>query len=232
MAKITDLETARRARGAPEGDTTEELTAQALELLRRAQEAHGTRAAKKRAQRALTAAAPAAGNYMRIWIDRSADIIADLEARAAEQQAAKGTPNIAVNTTLRVLMAAVAALPKDGQRMRKTQARIAHELSMRANLISLAFQELRAVGAVLNRQRKDKSITWEIDAEYASQLNDHERAKAIQQQQQQQLREAADARKQAALDKVGHRVLPWPDRPQHDDTIIYDERQPPLIEGA
>lgn len=228
MPKIVQLR--RKPAASASSEAAADLIQQALATLAAATEL-ATAAQARKIKRMVAAAAPTAGGYMRVWIDREQEIAADLEARAAEQRDAEGEAAIAVNTTLRVLTAARATLPGDSQRMSQTQARIAEGLGIKPNLISLAFRELRAVGAVLHRQRKGKSITWEIDAEYASRLNDDERAKAIAAQQQQLEREAMDAKKQAQLDAIAHRVVPWPNQQHSDNALIYDDRQPPLIDA-
>lgn len=226
MARITDFRAAARARARAAAEqeraAAEQELAAALERISALGQAHPALA--RRTRRILAGAKPARGGFMRVWIDREQEITDDLEARAREQREARGEPLIAVNTTLRVLAAARATLPPDGQRMDRTQAQLAAQLNIRANLISLAFQELRAVGAVLGRERKGQSITWEIDAEYASRLGDDARNKAITAQQQLRQQEAMSATKQAALDRIGHRILPWPGVEQ-GGTITDDPRQ-------
>lgn len=230
MAVITNFRAAakarERAREEQQRAAAEQQLAAALATISALGEAHPALA--RRTRRILAGAKPARGGFMRVWIDREQEITDDLEARAREQREARGEPLIAVNTTLRILAAARATLPPDGQRMARTQAMIAADLNIRPNLISLAFQELRAVRAVLNRQRAGKSITWEIDAEYASRLDDAQRAKAITAQQQLRHDEAHDAKKQRALDKIGHRELPWPGTT--DAGPIHDPKQRPLID--
>jgi hypothetical protein len=199
------------------------VLAQLLELA-----AKGDTEAAKHAAKIIAATQPSKGGFMRIWIDRNNEINEDLDARADTYHAAGKPLPVSVNLCVRVLGEAVGTLPLDGQRMGKTQAMIAAKLKITPTMASLAFKELHAVGAVLGRQREGKSITWEIDAEYATRLDDPNRQKAIKAQQKIRAAEGRDAKKQAALDKIGHNVLPWPGQATDEE---HDPRQMSLIDA-
>lgn len=157
---------------------------------------------------------------MRVWIDREREIVEELQARAQTRQEA-GKPNsIGHNLCFNVLRVATYSLTQDSQRMTITQAALATQMQLTPANASLAFKELHAIGAVLGRERSGKSITWEIDAEYASKMAEPERLTAIERQRKIRAEEGRDAKKQARLDNV--RFL--------DLGPINDERQPSLID--
>lgn len=222
MAKITQFPGTKE----PTTPDEQQLAAALAQLQRLA--ASGDQTVSRQAAKILAAAQPKKGGFMRIWIDRNNEINEELDARADTCHAAGKPPAVSVNLCIRVLGEAVGSLPLDSQRMGKTQAMIAAKLRITAPMASEAFKELHAVGAVLGRKREGKSITWEIDAEYASRLSDPEREKAIKAQQKIRAAEARDAKKQAALDKIGHNVLPWPDKATEEQ---HDPRQLSLIDA-
>jgi hypothetical protein len=182
--------------------------------------------AKRQARRMLKAAGRQIGGYMRLWDAREREIEEDLEADAQISRNA-GKPIMAsVDLCLRVLRAARDSLGGNDQRMTISQAELAKNRSLTPGQVSAAFAALARVGAVLMQKRMGRSVSWEIDGRYASRLDDAALGAAITAQEKAQREDAADARKQAALDKIGHKVLPWPDR---NEGTIEDERQPPLV---
>jgi hypothetical protein len=221
MAKLTRFPGAKE----PRTEAEQQLAAALAQLQRLADSGDAT--VSRQAAKILAASQPKKGGFMRIWIDRNNEINEELDARADTCHAAGKPPAVSVNLCIRVLGEAVGSLPLDGQRMGKTQAMIAAKLRITAPMASEAFKELHAVGAVFGRQREGKSITWEVDAEYASRLDDPQREKAIKAQQKIRAEEGRDAKKQALLDKIGHNVLPWPDRATAEQA---DPRQLSLID--
>lgn len=157
---------------------------------------------------------------MRTWIDREQEIEDELEARANTRREAGKANDLGPAKTMLVLRRAARSITKDGQRMTITQAALASSLQLRPAAASMAFKELHAIGAVLGRQQSGKSITWEIDAEYASKMAEPDRLAAIERQRKIRAEEGRDPKKQARLDNV--RFL--------DLGPIDDERQPSLID--
>lgn len=169
---------------------------------------------------------------MRVWPDREQEIREDLEA-LAERRRADGKPvPVSVLLTMDVLRNAVYTMTSKSQRMTKTQAELRVALGLTAAQISAAFAALREVGAVLDAQHQGKSITWEIDAEYASQMSDPDLDKAAKAQAQKR----AEAKKKAAAEASRKRHPPMRLVPGGMDGITptenddYDARQLPLID--
>lgn len=189
--------------------------------------ATGSARDRREALKMTKAATRPIGGYMRLWDAREREIEEDLEADAqVHRDAGKAVP-ISIELTLGVLRAARNSLTTKSQRMGKSQAAVARERGITPAQASHAFAALARAGAVLNRKPDGRSVSWEIDARYCSRLDDPTLEAAIKAQDAWRDEDARDTRKQAALDKIGHKVLPWPDS---REGRIDDERQPTLID--
>lgn len=163
--------------------------------------------------------------FMRVYTQRELDIRDDLQARVLALRAGRRDVPIGVPVVLDVLRAARACLSEKSQRMTLTQAEIARDLGLTPGQASLAFSELRAVGAVLNRQRAGKSVTWEVDALFASCMPENDRLAAVQAQARFLEEERRQERRQAAVARTPLKVVPF----SAEGGVIEDERQPPLL---
>lgn len=159
--------------------------------------------------------------HVRSWDERRDEIESELVRLARS-----GGTQVNVSTVLHVLDKAARFLPFNGQRMEVTQAQLAAllmaQLRMVPETVSRAFSALHAVGAVLGRERSGKSVTWEIDAEFCSRLDDVAREREIKRQSSLRAKEKSEARMKAA--KAAGNVTPL-----RDHGVIQDERQAPLL---
>lgn len=149
--------------------------------------------------------------FMRVWIERDAEITDAVRERTGRWA-----------FYLHLLRRTLATLPLDGQRMAVTQAEFALVEGLRAAEVSLAFKVLAEVGALLLPRRAGKSLTWEVDATFATRLNDAKRDEAIERQR----REVAEAHAAVA------RRAPVKLRdlgPIVESATVADERQPLLV---
>lgn len=148
---------------------------------------------------------------MRIWFDRAGEIDAALEAHGGRWL-----------FHAHVLRRTLWSLPLDGQRMKLTQDEFGLREGIAPSEVSRAFKALFRVGALLLPRRVGKSQSWEVDARFASRLNDADRETAIERQ----AREVAEAHAAAA------RRAPVKLRdlgPIPDTGLVEDERQPSLV---
>lgn len=164
--------------------------------------------------------------FMRVYTQREIDIREDLQLRARQVRASGREIVVGVLTILDVLRAARSCISEKSQRMTLTQAQIARDLGLAASQASIAFSELRAVGAVLNRQRAGKSVTWEVDASFASAMPENDRLAAIEAQRRFVMAERQQERRQAVVARTPLRVVPF----SPEGGVIEDDRQPPLID--
>lgn len=109
--------------------------------------------------------------FMQVSDEREAQIIDHLKANArAFYEAAE------------VLRAVRSSLGPTSQRMTLTQAEIATKLGLKAPNASRAFRALREAGAIMAPIRERGSVTYEVDATFATRLSGDERAIAARRQ--------------------------------------------------
>lgn len=197
--------------------------AAAMAALQRIAENGGSAAERRAAARALeTLRKPSRSKiHVRSWDERRDEI----EAALVKLHRSGGT-QVNVSTVLHVLDKAARFLPFNGQRMEVTQAQLAallmQSLGMVPETVSRSFSALHAVGAVLGRERAGKSVTWEIDAEFCSRLDDVARDREIKRQASLRVKEKSEARKKA-VGAAGNVT------PLRDHGVIEDHRQAPLL---
>lgn len=167
------------------------------------------------------------GRFMRIYDVRRMEI---REALAALPKRTKGTL-VGLSTVMEVLNEAAFSMERDGQRMGMTQAELAASLGISAEAVSVAFQMLShdTVRAVLDRQFCRKSVTWEIDAGYASRLGASQHLAALKRQDEWHAARDAERKRAERAERVGKvslREVPFEVVP---GGRVDDERQPPLI---
>lgn len=130
------------------------------------------------------------GRFMRIYDVRRAEI---REALAALPRPAKGTI-LSLPLVMEILNEAAFSMERDGQRMSMTQAELASALGLSPDTVSRAFGLLShdTVRAVCDRQFCRKSVTWEIDAAYASRLGPAQHMAALKRQDEWHARQHAE----------------------------------------
>lgn len=190
----------------PAGRKIEALIS-ALEL-----EARGRGPDAERARAAVIAyRKPRSENFMRIYIERSAEI--------EERLRQAGAP---VAVTMHILHKAAATLTEKSQRMPLTQAALAAKLGLTPSQISRAFTALAACGAILLPRQAGKSKTWEVDASYASIMPEPGRlAERLRQEHDLAVAEQL-AKARAAKKRMQHREIT-------DEGPVADPRQAILI---
>lgn len=170
------------------------------------------------------------GRFMRIYDVRRMEI---REALAALPKRAKGTL-VSLPLVMDILNEAAFSMVPDGQRMGMTQAELAASLGLSADAVSVAFQMLShdKVRAVLDRQFCRKSVTWEIDAAYASRLAPVPHMAALKAQDEWHTKHDAERERAARAARVAEvplRERPWPVE-VIPGGLIADERQSALLE--
>lgn len=170
---------------------------------------------------------PEDNRRMQIWDARRAEI---REALSALPRPAKRA-TLSLPLVLDILHEAAFSMPMDGQRMELTQAELAAKLDISPETVTRAFAMLSApsVRAVLDRQFCRKSLTWEIDAAFASRLGGVQRIAALKAQDEWHARQDAARAARERAERVGS--VPLRERPF--DLLpggrVDDERQPPLL---
>lgn len=182
---------------------------------------------RRKLEAALAALNRPEDGFMRIYDVRRVEI---REALAALPKPAKGTV-VSLPLVMDILNEAAFSMERDGQRMSMTQAELAASLGLSADTVSVAFRMLSdpSVQAVLDRQICRKSVTWEVDAAYASRLGAAHHMAALKRQDEWHARQHAEraARERAArTGKVSLREVPFEVVP---GGRVDDERQPPLL---
>lgn len=185
-------------------DSKRSAKVQALMRQITAEEAAAMLAALRASGYAVTVQPDRKEGFMRVWIEREREVSAALRERTGSWLLA-----------LHILREATATLPLGGQRMSVTQAELAEAVGVHPVQVSRAFSALSAVGAVLLKRRAGKSVTWEIDAEYASRLSDAKRDAEIARQRAEVARERGLlARKAAAKGQPLREVSLLPAEPE------------------
>lgn len=163
----------------------------------------------------VVAPSPAArrASFMRVWIEREREVRDALRERSGRWA-----------FFMDVLRLAVGSLPLDSQRMSVSQADFASNEGLSASEASRAFQALAEVGAVLLKRRAGKSVTWEIDAEYASRLSEDRRNAELARQRQEVARDRAVAARKAVAAGVKLREVPI-----EAPSRVEDAAQPELL---
>jgi hypothetical protein len=121
--------------------------------------------------------------FMQVNPDREAAIIAHVRRHAREHA-----------TAVIVLTEVRSSLSGTSQRTTRTQAEIAAALGLRREQASRAFKALLAAGAILAPVRERGSLTYDVDATFATKLGSDERAaEAARQARERERSERASA---------------------------------------
>lgn len=175
---------------------------------------------------------PEDNRRMQIWDARRAEI---REALAALPRPVKRA-TLSLPLVLDILHEAAFSMPMDGQRMELTQAELAAKLDISPETVTRAFALLshESVRAVLDRQFCRKSLTWEIDAAFASRLGPVQRLAALKAQDEWHAKQdaARAARERAArVAATPLREVPWSPEVIAGG-LIADVRQAALLEDS
>lgn len=154
---------------------------------------------------------------MRVYIERMGEI-----SDAIEQTGTRKA------MTMHVLMQMAATLGEKSQRLAETQAKLASNMGLSPNEMSRAVTVLAKTGAILLRRQAGKSVTWEIDATYASAMPETMRLEAIDRQQRELAKEKRTGR--AGKNGAASNVIPLREVPYEEAAYDEDDRQTVLFE--
>lgn len=108
------------------------------------------------------------------------------------------------------------------QRLTKSQAEIGELVGMSPTDVSRAVKVLRELGVLILPERLGRSLSYEVDAAFATCMSEPDR-QAAQKSQRERLRAQVDAAKVVKFDPSKMRELPW------QSGRVDDPNQPELV---